>query len=324
MGKRRLGLLLALLDAILLLPSRSLWAAGGSKYFPETGHTIQGVFLDYFLAQPDAPRLMGYPITEAITRNGVTIQYFQRVVLQKGAHDFAPSPLKLGSLFYHNKPDNLHRSPLPLNKWNTTGCQSFRGEDGKQHPVCYEFLKFYEKYKAYIGRVVSDPLEENGIPVQYFEGARLEYNPTHGRVTLSNLGEWYFQRYEPDPSLRLPLPPASNAPHRRAALQIEVRLAAEKILLFPGETQHIFIQVTNHLGEPLPGAQVSLRFLTPAGAPLSPTDPTRPQTLTTNAQGCAQAAITVPINYRGRVVVRVSATFADQTGESETTFRVWH
>ncbi len=46
-------------------------------YFPETQHTLTGKFLDYW-QQNGGLALFGYPISEPLIENGVTVQYFQR------------------------------------------------------------------------------------------------------------------------------------------------------------------------------------------------------------------------------------------------------
>jgi hypothetical protein len=46
-------------------------------YFPETQHTVSGTFLDYWKAKGGLA-LFGYPISEPVTENGLTVQYFQR------------------------------------------------------------------------------------------------------------------------------------------------------------------------------------------------------------------------------------------------------
>jgi hypothetical protein len=57
-------------------------------YFPATGHTLSGDFLNYWLSRssaiaPQAGLLaLGYPISEQFEENGHTVQYFERAVLE--------------------------------------------------------------------------------------------------------------------------------------------------------------------------------------------------------------------------------------------------
>jgi hypothetical protein len=51
--------------------------APGRVYFPETGHTLSGKFLEYWQSNGGLA-LFGYPISEPQAEGGVTAQYFQR------------------------------------------------------------------------------------------------------------------------------------------------------------------------------------------------------------------------------------------------------
>ena len=192
---------------------------------------------------------------------------------------------------------------------------------GEPHPVCYEFLRFYRQHRAVLGQVVSDPLLENGVPVQYFEEARLEYHAREGRVVISNLGEWYFQRNEPDPRLLQARPSGGEAPLRRSVLTMRVMASVSPVLAHPGEQVHLLVWVTDQLGRPLSGAAIRLQFTDTRGNPLAA--PLTPQAFTTDSQGRLDIRLPVP-NYRGHIAVGVSATFGGITGEAETAFRVWH
>lgn len=305
----------------VLLPTSRLFAAEDAQYFPQTGHTIQGSFLDFYRAWPEATLLFGYPITEAFQREGTTLQYFQRALFQQKNLNAPPTLANLGRYFYEHPGKGLHREPLPQNFFNTAGCKDFPDSRGTLHAVCYEFLHFYLQHRDVLGPVVSDPLMENGVPVQYFEEARLEYHARTGRVVLSNLGEWYFQQTERDPQLLRPLPAGGDAPLRRAVLTTRVRAAVAPVLAHPAERVHLQVWVTDQVGRPLPGATVHLLFTDTTGAPLAA--PLTPQAYTTDSRGCLSLWLPVP-NYRGHIAVRVTATFEGTTGEAATAFRVWH
>ena len=51
------------------------------RYFPETGHAVNFAFLRYW-EQEGALDAFGYPISEELFENGVTVQYFQRTRLE--------------------------------------------------------------------------------------------------------------------------------------------------------------------------------------------------------------------------------------------------
>ena len=65
-------------------------------YFPETGHSVRFGFLDFFRANGGI-NLLGYPISEEIAQDGITVQYFQRGGLKYLPDDPVPvQPMPLG------------------------------------------------------------------------------------------------------------------------------------------------------------------------------------------------------------------------------------
>ena len=84
----QLGEALAAPEPPLAEPSPSL----DRRFFPETGHTVESAFLDYFEARGGAD-LFGYPITEMMVSNGRVVQYFQRARLEW--HPDNPSGLRV-------------------------------------------------------------------------------------------------------------------------------------------------------------------------------------------------------------------------------------
>ena len=65
-------------------------------YFPETGHSVRFGFLDFFRATGGI-NLLGYPISEEIEQDGITVQYFQRGGLRYVPSDQVPiQPMPLG------------------------------------------------------------------------------------------------------------------------------------------------------------------------------------------------------------------------------------
>ncbi len=58
-------------------------AQENGRYFPETGHTIDGQFVRFFDLQGGL-EILGYPITDAFVdpRSGWLIQYFQNARME--------------------------------------------------------------------------------------------------------------------------------------------------------------------------------------------------------------------------------------------------
>lgn len=55
-------------------------------YFPETGHTLQGAFLNYWYNNGSV-QLFGYPISEEFIEGGIPVQYFERVRMEYHAEN---------------------------------------------------------------------------------------------------------------------------------------------------------------------------------------------------------------------------------------------
>jgi len=87
------------------------------KFFPETGHSVRAVFLQFYKTAKDPQLVYGYPITEQmISRDGKTVQYFQRVRFEiTNTQTVQITPL--GSLTYQPK------SPMTIN--NPNACQVY-------------------------------------------------------------------------------------------------------------------------------------------------------------------------------------------------------
>lgn len=52
-----------------------------SVFFPQTGHTLSNGFLNYWQSNGGVATF-GYPITQEISQNGLTVQYFERAVFE--------------------------------------------------------------------------------------------------------------------------------------------------------------------------------------------------------------------------------------------------
>ena len=180
------------------------------RFFPETGHNVDGDFLTHFWSHGAATTL-GFPLTEAYWTPGedpdgagVEVQYFQRARLELDLATGALSYSPLGALLDKQQP------PVPpapdVRYFPQTG-----------HNVGRSFLVHFEDAGgvAALGLPLSEEVEENGRPVQWFERARLEWwpeRPAEHRVQLGLIGELHLDASRdevPDEAQRPaePLPP---------------------------------------------------------------------------------------------------------------------
>ena len=78
--------------------------------------------------------------------------------------------------------------------------------------VCFAFLDFYNQHGGTLqfGYPISPFEYHDGIIVQYFQRARMEWqpsNPESERVILTDLGSLYFDKLNEDPARKDPVQP---------------------------------------------------------------------------------------------------------------------
>jgi hypothetical protein len=73
------------------------------RYFPETGHTVQYSFLEFF-DEKGGLDIFGYPVTEFFDENGRTLQYFQRALMEWDPNRNAVVLHYLGEMWVDQEP----------------------------------------------------------------------------------------------------------------------------------------------------------------------------------------------------------------------------
>lgn len=153
-----------------------------SVYFPATGHHLSDQFLDAWRARGGLA-IIGYPLTEPIERDGMLVQYFERA-------RFELHPEHAGSVW--------EVQGMLLGAWAAAGRTepAFAPWPGNEIPAGDATHRFFPQtrhflsngFKAYweahgglpvFGYPISEEFTENGITVQYFERARLEWHPEY-------------------------------------------------------------------------------------------------------------------------------------------------
>ncbi len=196
-----------------LRPGEVRAVAGGPDrvFFPETGHTLAYGFLEFWLRNGDVP-VFGYPLSEELTRQGVTVQYFERAVFEW--HPEAPPEWRvqlrrLGAERAAGRADPAFRPAVPV---QAPQCRYFVET---QHNLCHGFRAFWERSGGVrvFGYPLSEEFTEDGRTVQYFERVRLEWHPeragTADEVQVTALGRWALERDGLRPT---PLAPPSDVP----------------------------------------------------------------------------------------------------------------
>jgi L,D-transpeptidase catalytic domain len=189
-----------------------------SVYIEETGHTLGGVFLDYWRATgQDA--LFGAPISEPFAGpDGYYSQVFERGILQ-----YLPSmvwtvepfvrPMPVGRLLIGERSSGLgpfaggkrlasgNRSPamLPLAPDDPVVQETIAAggiyDSVTGHTVSGAFLDWSVRHEGdyYLGSPLSEVVTENGMPAQWFERGLLIETPEG--VQLAPLGEQLAARF---------------------------------------------------------------------------------------------------------------------------------
>lgn len=180
----------------------------GSHFFPETGKTASGIFLDYWTSH-GALAQFGYPISNLLQEqsdlDGKTyvVQYFERAVFEYHPENQAPYDVLLSQLgtFRYKQ---TYPTGTPNQQPNTGDGSVLFPETGKR--VGGKFLDYWNAHGGLLqfGYPISDEFVEQSdldgkqYRVQYFERAVLELhpeNPAPYDVLLSQLGTFRYKQH---------------------------------------------------------------------------------------------------------------------------------
>lgn len=202
-------------------PAAPAPAIAGQTYFPQTYHNLGGAFSTFWnanggLMQFGYPRTEEFPEANPETGQSPTVQYFERQRFEYHP-EYAGTPyvVELGRLGYQDAQANgllgtPPFQPLPGGAENDASCRYFP-ETG--HRLCNGFRTYWQSQGLDLGDPgVSDrealalfgyPISEEytdpatGLTVQYFERARMEYqpaNPDPYKILLTLLGDTELQQ----------------------------------------------------------------------------------------------------------------------------------
>lgn len=166
-----------------------------NQHFPETGHNVGGAFLRYFIDNGGLD-IFGLPRTEEMLEEGRTVQYFQRARLEfftdKAGSAYEVQPALLGDLALEGRRPSA-KSPVFD---STPGHQYF---PETVHGLHNAFHRFWHENGGLdiFGYPTSEEMDENGVVVQWFQRARLEYRAeaSNGRlVALGLIGDEALNR----------------------------------------------------------------------------------------------------------------------------------
>ncbi|MFQ5943490.1 MAG: hypothetical protein ACE5JF_08055 [Anaerolineales bacterium] len=264
--KIRSRALLALLFVAVALTVSATASATDGRYFPESGHTLDAAFEDFF-DNLGGTSILGHPITESYIDpySGFLIQYFENARLELAPNlegELEARVTGLGVLLGGwDLPLEVGRIPIG----NNPGCRFYAASG---HQVCHAFLDFYEAHggPAVFGYPVTEFRFENGRMVQYFQDFRLDWYPEAlegQRIRVAPLGQEHFHLMRYEPALLEPIVPGDLEDY--PVLDIRLSASVLKPLVGPDETQQVYLVVSDQNHQPVPGAAALLTIYYPDG-----------------------------------------------------------
>jgi hypothetical protein len=177
-------------------------------YFAEVGHTLGGVFRDYWQKHGGLAQF-GYPLTEEFTETSPTdgkpyvTQYFERARFEQHPENKPPYNVLLGLL--GRTVTAGRENEAPFKRAATTAAPGAIYFDATGHNIARQFTEYWQQHGGLpvYGYPISEAFDEvsptdgKTYLVQYFERNRLEYHPElpeEFRVSLGLLGTQVLQR----------------------------------------------------------------------------------------------------------------------------------
>jgi hypothetical protein len=295
------------------LAARSL---DGGRFYPETGHSLEAQFVDFFDASGGVD-ILGFPITDGFRdpQSGRLIQYTENARLEwikDDSDDGGHAILRpLGEMMGGWQP------AVDQGSTDSRGCRYFR-ETG--HSVCYAFLDFFNAHGGLnlFGYPISEFSIQDDRIVQYFQRFRLDWHPeaaAPNQVRVAPLGREHFDQSAYDPSL---LRPASRGPDGDYRVtQLQTSASVMYPVLPQSGKQNIFIVVRDQNLFPVPDAAVMLVAHMPDGDRynLMPT---------TDSQGLSRVSLDVgEMQHRTKVTLEIWVFYKNLQAVARDSFVVW-
>ena len=309
----------AYFPTVALAPAQVLQTQGeNERYFPDTGHTVRGEFLDFF-DQRGGLKILGYPITEQFIYEGRLVQYFQQGRLELHPENPPPNRVQLGPL---SEELGKRTPPVPQTAPDSF-VQRYFPETG--HTVAYAFLTFFNNHGGVdtFGYPISEYGSETagGRIVQYFQRAKFEWYPELAglqRVQLADLGTIHFDllaaQGKLDPALKNPVVPPGKL---SVPLSLKVSATTKYAITSRRSPQTVFVFVTDQKNSPVAGANITFTMRSALGSrsiPLASTD----------ASGFTSYKFDIGTLFPGQTVfVEVHADAGGVKGNDQTSFFTW-
>lgn len=206
------------------------WSPPSTVYIPETGHSVDGVFLESWRAWGGAAS-WGLPLTAELQENGRIVQYYDYGRFEYHPDDPNGAVVQFGELGEQLQPFVVRRmsgsgssavneaaltarawAPLEASERSDSETWRFVSETG--HAVAGEFKAFWEATgeSGYLGNPLSEPYKVDGVTYQVFERGTLAQR-TGEPPAMVPVGKMMVERLRLDttPSAQGELPVYSEA-----------------------------------------------------------------------------------------------------------------
>ncbi|HKP52625.1 MAG TPA: DUF5107 domain-containing protein [Chloroflexia bacterium] len=167
---------------------------GSGRLYPQTGKTLAPEFIEFYDAHGGVP-IFGYPLTEVEIEGGFKVQYLERARIEHHPENrgtaYEVQLGLLGTILTAGRQFAPAPPGLRSNSPSTIGAVYF---PETVHTLSGKFLEYWQENGglALFGYPISEPVEEGGYTVQYFERNRFELHPenegTPYEVLLGLLG----------------------------------------------------------------------------------------------------------------------------------------
>ena len=166
-------------------------AQAQGRFYPETGKTLAPEFISFYDSKGGVS-IFGYPLTEPETEGGVKVQYLERARIEYHPRNRnTPYEVQLGLLGTILTAGRQFHTVAAADTSPGPDRQYF---PETRHTLSGPFMRYWQQNGglALFGYPISEPLQEGGLTVQYFERNRFELHPesagTQYEVQLGLLG----------------------------------------------------------------------------------------------------------------------------------------
>ena len=160
-------------------------ADGPIRYYPFSGHRVQGAFLRYYEAH-GGQQVLGFPRTEAMQLGSAVAQFFTNQVLASDHAGGVITAQRLGLEAVSN-PLLLRRVP----RLSNTSWRTYYPQTG--HSVTYRFRQYYldQGGPGVLGYPITEKVSIGSTIVQYFENTEVIWHDSAagGYISLAPLGQ---------------------------------------------------------------------------------------------------------------------------------------